>query len=278
MNVGETILFLFMSITFLQGADHVGKISLQPTQGMSRADLYVWSDVKKPESALVLVPGLNGNGEGLIRQKVWQDFARKNNMALVGVSFASNVDMEDERGYFFASTGSGELLLDGVRQAFGKDLPLLLVGFSAGAHFTSRFVEWKPERVLSWCAYASGFWQEPKPFNVSPPGLVGCGEEDSGGYGPSLIYFKQGRAAGKPWLWVSLAKTGHHTHPGFEQFVREYFQVILNAKKPLDPENEGIWVDIDRLIMVSPGQEHPALTAWIPDGRLMGPWKGIHKP
>lgn len=113
------------------------------------AELYSWKPVPQPRAVLVLAPGYNGNAEYLIRQPAWQDFAKPNQLGLVGLSFASDEELfRSGRGYYYASQGSGDLLLEGLRKVFGKDLPVLLYGFSGGAHFTSRFTEWKPERVL----------------------------------------------------------------------------------------------------------------------------------
>jgi pimeloyl-ACP methyl ester carboxylesterase len=278
MSVMRLLLLTLFTVSAVNAEDSVKEISLDPIQEMSRATIYVWDHVRNPEAVLVLSPGCNGNGEHLVRQKLWQDFARQNKLGLVGLSFASDeASLKNGKGYYYASHGSGELLLDGVRRAFGKDLPLILYGFSGGAHFSSRFVEWKPERVLSWCAYSAGWWDDPQKSKILPPGIIACGDRDSR-YGASMIYFKQGRALAKPWLWVSVANNGHSPHKSVDKFVREYFAVVLRKKGEINPDHEGLWVDIDRENEVDRKAEHPALTAWLPDQKLFAEWKEIHRP
>jgi pimeloyl-ACP methyl ester carboxylesterase len=184
-------------------AKGVEVIHLAPSSNMDRADLYyeiLQQNTSLPKAVLILSPGCNGNGESLVRSPSWKEFARRNHLALVGLSFASpEKAIHDGTGYYYASKGSGDKFLEGIRKIYGKDLPLLLYGFSGGAHFTSRFEEWAPSRVIAWCADSAGWWDVPQPSGVSPPGIVACGENDPR-YGASLSYFKQGRAAGKPWL------------------------------------------------------------------------------
>lgn len=259
-------------------ADAIRKFTLKPAANMHRADLYVWNPVAQPAGVLVLIPGTNGNGERMVRDLSWQEFARRHNLALMGVSFASDLArLEQGKGYYFASQGSGGLLLEGIQKAFSRDLPILLFGFSAGAHFTSRFVEWKPERVVTWCAYSAGSWDEPKAARITPPGIVGCGEEDVR-LGASLVYFKEGRVLGRPWLWIAVPKTGHSCPPSVVNFVRDYFTCILKGGPKLNPKEHGLWVDIDRLEQIPEGSVHPAVTAWLPDRGLYERWKGIQTP
>ncbi len=278
---GNLWFFLFLvifSVVCPLGAQEVEKISLRPARDMTRADLYVWSAVRRPEAVLVLTPGTNGNGESLVRQDEWQDFAREHNLALVGVSFASpDAILPENRGYYYAAQGSGELLVEGIRKAFRRDVPILLFGFSAGAHFSARFVEWNPERVISWCAYSAGWWDEPAQAKITPPGIVACGEDD-GRLGASLVYFKQGRALGRPWLWVELPGIGHSCPPALTRFVRDYFAAILRSHGRLDPRVDGQWVDIDRRKQVSMGSEHPSVMAWLPNANLFESWRKLQTP
>ena len=273
MSMLRQFFFLLLALPGL-AAEKIEKFSFHPPPDMQRADLYAVK-VAQPRGVLVLCPGYNGNGESLVRQPAWQEFAHQHKLGLVGLSFASDVALLTHgRGYYYASQGSGNLLLAGVRQIYGKDLPLLLYGFSGGAHFTSRFVEWKPTRVIAWCAYSAGWWDMPQKAEKNPPGIVACGDRDER-YGASLMYFKQGRALGKPWLWVSVPKTGHSVSPPVEEFVRDYFEKIL-----IRHDNSGLWVDIDRKNRVEDAERsnQPSVTAWLPDAGLLAKWSKIHEP
>lgn len=246
---------------------------------MDRADLYYVLPIDHPKAVLVLSPGVNGSGENFVRSPAWQQFAQQNHLGLVGLSFASpEKAIHDGTGYYYASKGSGDKLLEGIRNIYGRDLPLFLYGFSGGAHFTSRFEEWAPSRVIAWCADSAGWWDMPKPSGISPPGIVACGENDPR-YGASLSYFKQGRAAGKPWLWVSLPKIGHQASPALEEFARKYFEAVLK-RGGSSGLSGGVWLDVDtkKVITESEAMAVPSESGWLPDPSLIDHWRKIHEP
>jgi len=270
-----TLLVFLAGTVGLMAAEKTETLRLEPGPNMTRAELHHVATVPNPNAVLVLCPGCNGSGEDLIRSPKWIAFAKQNRLGLVGLSFASPMPaIENGTGYYYASKGSGAKLLEGIRKIYGRDLPLLLYGFSGGAHFTSRFEEWNPVRVLSWCAYSAGWWDEPQQNPGSPPGIVACGDEDPR-YGATLIYFKQGRAAGKPWQWVSLAKIGHQGSPELDEFVRDYFSAILSQSK-----TTSLWTDIDREEKVSGSEQagQPSLTGWLPSESLFAEWRKLNAP
>jgi hypothetical protein len=266
------LLSIALTMTSLCAAERVVHIS--PSPGLTRADLYVATTVPNPRAILVLCPGMNGNGRSLLTPK-WDDFARENQLGLAALSFASREeDLGNGRGYYYPVQGSGQCLVEAIRAAFGHDLPLLLYGMSGGAHFTSRFVEWKPTRVVAWCAYTAGWWDQPTLSKCNPPGIVACGDEDFR-YGATLSYFLQGRALGKPWTWVSLAKTGHQSSPALDEFVRSYFAAILRHETAT-----AQWLDVDLKTPISRQEieTHPTLACWLPNRRTAQNWIQLHQP
>ena len=277
MKTRWIVLFLF----FLGGrsqAEMPVRLSLAPVSGMTRADLYHFKTVRPAKAVLVLCPGCNGNGEGLVTDPVWQEFANKRDLGLVGLSFASDLkDIHNGKGYYYAGNGSGKLLLDGIHKLFNRELPFLLYGFSGGAHFTARFVEWQPERVIAWCAYSAGWWDEPKSDPIMPPGIVACGESDER-LGASLIYFKQGRAAGKPWLWIGIPNNGHWPDKRVDSFVRDYFEAMLGKPERPDPARTGLWLDIDKRAVAEAYviRQYPSLSGWLPDAGLFEVWRALN--
>jgi hypothetical protein len=268
-------LFLILG-TSVWAAEPV-QISLPLIPHLQRANLYVSKLTPHPSAVLVLSPGFNGNGKEWIENPVWCTFAVKHNLALAGLSFASDgEELRQGKGYYYASQGSGQLLLDGLRREVGSDLPLLLYGFSGGAHFTSGFAEWNPKRVMGWCAYSAEWWEPPSTNESSPAGLVICGNEDER-LGASLLFFEQGRALGKPWLWITVAHDGHAVSPKAEDFVRDYFASILKSK---GHEADGRWVDLDFKTAASHETvtQQPTLTGWLPDSQLLAEWAMVHQP
>jgi pimeloyl-ACP methyl ester carboxylesterase len=276
-TTGVALASWLLTLFSLRADNGVEKHSLQPTPEMDRADIYVCG-ARNPTAALVLCPGVNGSAEELIKKKVWQDYSEHNNLALVGLSFASDpTALMNGTGYYYASQGSGQVLLNALKKIFGKEVPLLLYGFSGGAHFTSRFTEAHPEKVLSWCAYSAGWWDEPRKAEVTPPGIVACGDQDER-YSASLIYFKQGRAAGKPWVWISVPDNAHSPSPLVESFIRDYFLCALSSLHVARSTQEGVWIDIDTETAVDPLSNPPSLTAWLPDEGLLPKWQKINQP
>lgn len=250
-------------------AGEISSVKLPLASDMTRAELSYVAPPPRPRGVLVLCPGCNGNGIGLIRQQAWQDFARRENLVLVGLHFQSPIELLSQcQGYYQASRGSGEALLQGLREICGKDLPILISGFSGGAHFTTRFIAWKPDRVITWAALGAGVLDAPAPAQTSPPGIMACGANDSR-LGGALTFYKQGRAAGKPWLWVEIPHVGHATSPTFDEFIRSYFASRLNQTTPA-----GEWVDIDLKTKISSEEagKIPALSGWLPSGDLFEPW------
>jgi hypothetical protein len=191
---------------------------------------------------------------------------------LAGIAFESDPS-DRAHGYHYVREGSGQALVDALRQVYGSDLPLLMYGFSRGAVFVCRFADWKPERLLGWCAYSPGEGDEQSPHPNAPPGLIACGEEDVN-YGWSLLYFKRGRAQAKPWLWLSIANTGHARTPNEEDFVRTYLAAILSRSKT------PAWVDIDekRQLTSAEAAQTPSESGLIPNSSMMEAWTRIHAP
>jgi predicted esterase len=251
------------------------KISLPPAVGMTRADIYIERASGHSAGTLILCPGHNGNGEEMIGEAGWSNFARKENLNLVGLSFASDDNALGQK-YFKAEAGSGAVLLEGLRRAFGSALrPLLLYGFSRGAQFVYSFARSEPDFVLTWCAYSATEWESPGVAPCEPRGIVACGDEDEPNYSSSVLQFLKGRGMDKPWTWVSLAHMGHSRSAALEAFVRSYFAAVL-----CHPGASGLWLDVDTKNPLSPAelQARPTLAAWLPDKDVAQLWKKLHQP
>jgi len=206
-------------------------ISLPPAEGMTRADLYYLKPSGKPRAVLVYCPGINGVGDYFVESKEWQAFARENNLGLAGLSFASGEGTRDP-AYYYAEKGSGDLLLSGLRRIYGTDLPLLLYGFSGGAHFTSHLVDFQPKRILAWCAYAGGTWGMTRAAKSDAPGLLACGTEDPR-YEKCFQYYRSGREEGRNWSWLALPNQDHSRCPEMDAAVKPFFLRRLTQTEPL---------------------------------------------
>ncbi len=251
------------------------KISLPVILGLKRADIYVAPATGNAVGTLILCPGHNGDGEDMVHNPEWSNFAKKQSLNLVGLSFASSDDPHD-KGYFRAEMGSGALLLDGLKRAFGsRQPPLLLYGFSRGAQFTYSFARWRSNLVMAWCAYSATEWESPETESREPRGIIACGDEDEPNYSSATFQFLRGRSMSKPWTWISLAHTGHSRSPCLEAFARAYFASVL-----INPGRDGLWLDVDTKMPVEATElrEHPTLAAWLPDASVAQAWENLHQP
>ncbi len=250
---------------------------------VSGKDSYAWhaATVRGDEQAvLVLCPGMNQDGAFFLEESPWMDFARAHRLGVIALAFRSDpLDMYNEKrkGYYWPEQGSGQALLDAVGQTYGSDLPILVYGFSGGAQFASRFVEWAPQEVRAWAAYSAQFWDSPRRSAVNPPGIVACGELDGSRWFASYAHFYQGRALGKPWAWVSLPETGHVRHGAFEAFVRDFFSAAAGGDRSAIP---AAYADIGtgERVPVLADSLQPELLAVLPARSLFPQWRGIHAP
>lgn len=232
-------------------------------------------------AVLVLCPGMNGDGAFFLEEEPWVSFAREHQLGLLAIHYRSAPEpmyTEERQGYYWPEQGSGPALLEAIETHYGKPLPIVIYGFSGGAQFASRLVEWAPERIITWAAYSAQFWDPPQAAGTNPPGIVACGEHDGVRWFPSFAYFYQGRELGKPWTWVSIRETGHVRHREFEAFVREYFACILRSCESSAGDN-FMYVDVGTEEASSESSIlQPGLLAWLPDASLMAGWHGIHEP
>ncbi len=211
---------------------------------------FLFSNVvcENAKAVLVLAPGMNTNGEFFTKETPWLDFAKKNNLGIIALNYQSNPEdlYETKTGYYWPQYGSGQALLDEVKRVYGKDLPLVLYGFSGGAHFVSRFIDWCPDRILAWCAYSAQFWDYPKSGAklTNARGIVACGEKDGLRWQPTFGYYYSGRKDKRPWIWVSISNTGHNRSAKFEKFVREFFDEELAIWRGDKKPQKDIYCDI----------------------------------
>src|SRR5438552_682315 len=88
-----------------------------PGRNYDKAEFKLWlpSNVTAVRAVAVLVPGSNGDGRGQVDDPVWQDFAVRQKVALVGVRLT---DKPHDQGfieeYVSVSQGSGQAFLDAL--------------------------------------------------------------------------------------------------------------------------------------------------------------------
>ena len=168
---------------------------VSPRDNFTKAAFRFWSPLydQPIRGVIVLVPGLNGDGRGMVNDMAWQDLARKYRLALVSCCLQGG-------SYYEATRGTGDALLEAMK-TFAKQssheeialAPLLLYGESAGGQFNYDFVLWKPERVMAFTVNKGGYYDReslihghvPCPaFSFSGRRTRTCGSRPSRAYGP----------------------------------------------------------------------------------------------
>jgi hypothetical protein len=211
-------------------AQKIETLRLPLIDGMTRAELKHEAMFADCAGVLVLCPGYNGDGEYLIREKGWREFARKHRLLLVGLSFASKTEdlsRRVRRGYYYVERGSGGLLLEGLKKITKRELPVVIFGFSGGAHFVHRFVYEHSAKVKVWGVYGFGWFREaPQKARVKPPGIFVCGLEDERLKATRDAFLSALRAQ---WsvAWMDVPRSGHTMEARAISRVREFFGKVL---------------------------------------------------
>ncbi len=200
---------------------------------------------------LVLAPGMNMNGEFFLKESPWMDFAKRNNLGVIALNYSSSEEdlYQNRKGYYWPDQGSGQALLREIKRVYGKDLPIILYGFSGGAQFVSRFVDWCPDRIIAWCAYSAQFWDYPKDGakTAGARGIVACGDRDGLRWQPSFAFYYKGRKSNRPWIWVSISNTGHNRSAKFEKFVRMFFDEEIAVWRGEKEAVEDLHADVSNV-------------------------------
>src|SRR6478672_10464897 len=116
-----------------------------PGANFDKAEFRFWypATTGTVRAILVLVPGSNGDGRPEAEDPVWQAFATRNKLAIVGCRFTDRPhDQSFIEEYANVSQGSGQTLLDALAKFSARShhpevatAPLLLWGMSAGGEF-----------------------------------------------------------------------------------------------------------------------------------------------
>ncbi len=226
---------------------------------------------------------MNADGSPFLKEKPWIDFAQKHALGLIAINYTSDPKKmygSEKQGYYWPEQGSGKALINEIKHIYKKDLPILIYGFSGGAQFTGRFIEWAPERIVAWAAYSAQFWEKPTAKITKARGIVACGDLDGLRWQPSFSFFYSGRELGLSWIWLSRTETGHHRSGKLEDFVRLFFESEIKALRNLDDgaADADIFADLatGNLLTQEEVEINPALAVPFRTKELYEAWKNIH--
>jgi poly(3-hydroxybutyrate) depolymerase len=265
-----------------------------PGKNYAKAEFRLWYPIGAGtlQATLVLVPGSNGDGRSEVEDPMWQAFAARHKLALVGCYFT---DKPHEQSfieqYVEASQGSGQALLDALSAFAGRaghpelaTAPLLLWGMSAGGEFNYEFVAWKPDRVVAFVVNKGGIYYTalmPRAAR-NVPGMLFVGGKDLEFRTNTIVgLFAVNRRAGALW---ALAEEHNESHAigRSRDAATIFFEDVLPLRmgeKGLRPlrEESGFLGDFKLKTFQAFGDggapNYP--TAWLPTERVARAWQAI---
>jgi pimeloyl-ACP methyl ester carboxylesterase len=193
-----------------------------PGSNYDKADFRLWYPQGSPRvrAVLVLVPGSNDDGRSMVSDPLWQAFARRQRLALVGCRFTDKPHEQDFiEEYVDVSRGSGQALLNALAALAERSkhpelaaAPLLLWGISAGGEFNYEFTAWKPERVVAFVVNKGGIYYTAltRPEARKVPGIFFTGGRDLESRTATIVgLFELNRRCGALWALAEEPAAGH---------------------------------------------------------------------
>jgi poly(3-hydroxybutyrate) depolymerase len=265
-----------------------------PGANYDRAEFRLWypADAGTLRGVLVLVPGSNGDGRAQVQDTVWQAFATKHKLALVGCFFKDKPHEQNFiEEYVDVSKGSGQALLDAMA-SFGKranhpeiaNAPLLLWGMSAGGEFNYEFVSWKPERVIAFVVNKGNIYYTALAPRAARnvPGILFIGEKDLEFRVNAITgLFAINRRGGALWALAEEPGVGHVVGRS-RDVAMVLFEDALAMRlgdgglKPIG-EKSGFIGDLKQKTFRAMGDSAAPNfpTAWLPTTRVARAWQAM---
>ena len=255
----------------------------QPRETFDIAAFHLWlpDNAGPVRGVAVVLDGINVDGRHLAGRVQWQDFARRNSLALVACYFKTE-DLSDTLTYSQAEFGSGRAVLAGLA-ALGTmgghpemaKVPLFLLGFSAGGQFSYSFACFCPERTSAFCSNKGGIYLTPTTTAAREiPGLFIAGEKDTASRRSAIckIYTKN-RKLGARWCMASEPVFGHNT-ANANYLALPFFEAVMRSWERPPAERAGIVLDLEHRQLIAPGvpPKNAGLTFWFPDEPTMAVW------
>jgi poly(3-hydroxybutyrate) depolymerase len=269
--------------------------TVAPGRNYDKAEFRLWlpKGVEAVQAIAVLVPGSNGDGRGQVDDPVWQDFAVRHKLALVGVRLT---DKPHDQGfieeYVNVSQGSGQAFLDAMTAFAARarhpelaTAPFLLWGMSAGGEFNYEFVCWKPERVVAFVVNKGNIYYTalaPKAAR-SVPGILFTGGKDLE-FRTSAIagLFAMNRRGGALWALAEEPSAAHVVGRSRDVALVLFEDTLAlragdgTTLKAIS-EKSGFLGDIKAKTFQALGEDrvpnYP--TAWLPTARVAERWEWL---
>ena len=207
--------------------------------------LWIPETAESVRAVVVLTHSYNSNGLGFANSAYWQEFAIKENLAILAVNL-KNLD-DTAISYTEAQRGSGQALINSLKllaeksgNSYIKDLPFLMRGYSAGGVFSYSFSGFLPERMLAFANIRGGGLSFTDDTNIRIPGLLFYGELDAASRNSRIFQLiAEKRIAGANWALIMEPGVDHFgelEEP--ENMIQMFFSEVL--EKRLEPGSLSI--------------------------------------
>jgi pimeloyl-ACP methyl ester carboxylesterase len=270
--------------------------TIPPGNNFDKAEFRLWipPDAGPLRGALILVPGSNGDGRSMAGDSVWQSFAARHKLAVIGCRFTDKPhDQSFIEDYINVSQGSGQALLD-VLAKFGTrtqhpelaSVPLLFWGMSAGGQFNYEFAAWKPERVVAFVVNKGGIYYTaltPRAARDVPAMLFVGGKDLESRTSTITGLFALNRRGGALWALADEPSAAHVVGRSRDMSIIFFDDVIPlrigPAGTPLKTltEKSGFLGDFKAKTYQPLGDakvpNYP--TAWLPTERVARAWQAL---
>jgi hypothetical protein len=279
--------------------DIIVEKTMPPGEHYNIASFRLWypRGLERARGIVVLVSGSNQDGRGLAEDWSWQQFAKRNGLALLGCYFTDYQPLLDEE-YAQAVLGSGQAMLDAITAISQEterceiaDAPLLMWGFSAGGQYDYAFACFAPERVIGFVVNKGGFYHPvPAPSETwRVPSLMFIGADDLQRRIDAInAAYSSGRSQGAPWA-LAVEPDVAHDWGGSVALSRLFFEGILPLRLPPEggqalqdvDQSEGYIGDLSTLTISPAGSTPPAnlaQTAWLPTESVAQAWRDLVAP
>jgi len=239
-------------------------------------------DAKPIKYVLVLVPGSDGDGRGMVNDAGWRQFAEEHHCAIVACRL---VVKDNVPTYMRVEDWSGAALFAALKHFSEQTkkpelatVPLLMWGYSAGGCYSYNIANWRPERVAGFVLVKAALnTDEACAAMLKIPALFIGGETDHGHTDLVASRYASARWRGALWCLAVEAGSGHEVGQSAvlgRAFLRDV--IARRAAVASTGSADVSWLgDSDTFEIFANGEKKSADTTWLPSEAFAKAWQAF---
>lgn len=261
---------------------------------VARFDLRINPAAGRPRAVLVLLNGYNSDAGERVHDPATNAYADRLGMAVLACTFMCVKDESKPREvwhYAAAASGSGAALERALASfawqadnAELENLPLFILGHSAGGQFAYGFACYAPHRVAAFAALKGGIYPaKPQQETYRVPALFFAGELDTPERQAGILaVFEDGRRNRAPWCHT-IEKGAGHDPDRCPELVFPFFEAVATLRlrgrdEPLAPVSvteSGILFARDEKSREEENAPDSTALNWLPEQGLIEIWRRL---